>query len=102
MIHWVGLREGRKGLPAMDWMAEMRTSSWYTNESNGFISLPTWTRKADVRLLGKGNSNSHGARPVHLIITMIRWLEEREQQLHLLAHLESAHVFESILIRVEG
>ena len=25
-------------------------------------------RKADVRLLGKGNSNSHGARPVHQII----------------------------------
>ena len=23
---------------------------------------------------GKGNSNSHGARPVHLIITMIRWI----------------------------
>ena len=30
------------------------------------------TRKVDVRLPGKGNSNSHGARPVHLIITMIR------------------------------
>jgi len=24
--------------------------------------------------LGKGNSNSHGARPVHLIITMIKWI----------------------------
>ena len=23
---------------------------------------------------GKGNSNSHGARPVHLIITMIQWI----------------------------
>jgi len=22
----------------------------------------------------KGNSNSHGARPVHLIITMIKWI----------------------------
>ena len=29
--------------------------------------------KIDVRLPGKGNSNSHGARPVHLIITMIKW-----------------------------
>jgi len=29
-------------------------------------------RKVDVRLPGKGNSNSHGARPVHLIITMIK------------------------------
>ena len=28
-------------------------------------------RMVDVRLPGKGNSNSHGARPVHLIITMI-------------------------------
>ena len=31
-------------------------------------------RKVDVRLPEQGNSNSHGARPVHLIITMIKWL----------------------------
>ena len=31
-------------------------------------------RKVDVRLPGKGNSNSHGARPVRLIITMIKWV----------------------------
>ena len=31
-------------------------------------------RKVDVRLPGKGNSNSHGARPIHLIITMIKWI----------------------------
>ena len=31
-------------------------------------------RKVDVRLPGKGNSNSHGARLVHLIITMIKWI----------------------------
>ena len=31
-------------------------------------------RKVDVRLPGKGKSNSHGARPVHLIITMIKWI----------------------------
>ena len=30
-------------------------------------------RKVDIRLPGKGNSNSHGARPVHLTITMIKW-----------------------------
>ena len=30
--------------------------------------------KVDVRLPEKGNSNSHGARPVHLIITMIKWI----------------------------
>ena len=28
-------------------------------------------RRVDIRLPGKGNSNSHGARPVRLIITMI-------------------------------
>ena len=31
-------------------------------------------RKVEVRLPGKENSNSHGARPVHLIITMIKWI----------------------------
>jgi len=32
------------------------------------------TRKVGVRLPGKWNSNSHGARPVHLIITTIKWI----------------------------
>jgi len=27
-----------------------------------------------IRLPGKGNSNSHGARPVYLIITMVKWI----------------------------
>ena len=31
-------------------------------------------RKVDVRLPGKGDSNSHSARPFHLIITMIKWI----------------------------
>ena len=31
-------------------------------------------RKVDVRLPGKGNTNAHGARPVHLIITTIKWI----------------------------
>ena len=31
-------------------------------------------RKVDVRLPGKGNSSSHGARPVRLIITTIKWI----------------------------
>jgi len=31
-------------------------------------------RKVDLRLPGKGNSDSHGARPVHQIITMIKWI----------------------------
>jgi len=32
------------------------------------------SRKVDIRLPGKGDSNSHGARPVHLIIAMIKWI----------------------------
>jgi len=37
--------------------------------------------EADVRLPGKGNSNSHGARPVHLIITMIKWIRTSSNSL---------------------
>ena len=35
---------------------------------------PNLFRKADVRLPGKGNSNFHGARPVHFIVTKIYWI----------------------------
>ena len=31
-------------------------------------------RKVDVRLPGKGDSNSYGARPVHLFASMIKWI----------------------------
>ena len=33
-----------------------------------------WDWKVELRLPGKGDSNSHGARLVHLIITMITWI----------------------------
>ena len=32
------------------------------------------SRNVDERLRGKGISNAHGARPVHLIITMMTWI----------------------------
>jgi len=32
------------------------------------------SRQVDIRLPGKGNSNSHGARPFHLIISMTKWI----------------------------
>ena len=35
---------------------------------------PPSPRKVDVRLPEKGNSNSHGAKPVLLVITMIKWI----------------------------
>jgi hypothetical protein len=46
----------------------------FTVESQNEILglLQVWSRKVDVRLPGKGNSTPHGARPVHLIISMIK------------------------------
>ena len=35
---------------------------------------PETTRKVDIRLPGRGNLNSHGARPVHRIISVIQWI----------------------------
>ena len=37
------------------------------------LPRPSPAREVDVRLPGKGKSNSHRTRPVHLIITMIKW-----------------------------
>ena len=41
------------------------------------VGLGNPTRNIDVRLPGQGNSNLHGARLVHLIITMMRWFRTR-------------------------
>ena len=38
------------------------------------LTIPLAHRKVDVRSPGTGNSNCHGARPVHQIITMIKWI----------------------------
>ena len=35
---------------------------------------PHPARKVDIRLPGNGISNAHGARPVHQIISMIKWI----------------------------
>ena len=40
-------------------------------KSKSFLKLTSGVRSVELRLPGKENSNSHGARPVHLIITMI-------------------------------
>ena len=44
----------------------------------GWRHFKSPARKVDVWLPGKGNSISHGARPVHLIITMIKWIRASE------------------------
>ena len=41
------------------------------DEPPPFLETPA---KVDVRLPGKGNPNSHDARPVHQIISMIKWI----------------------------
>jgi len=46
---------------------------WF-GKGNAFTELDRIARKVDARLPGNGNSNSHGARPVHLIISMIKWI----------------------------
>ena len=51
--------------------------------------LQVHPRKVDVRLPGEGNSNSNGARPVHLIITMIMWI--RTSRLSITNSLSQVH-----------
>ena len=46
------------------------TITWYFCDSSSVCSR-------DVTAHAKGNSNFHGARPVHLIITMIKWIRTR-------------------------
>ena len=40
------------------------------------------SRKAGVSPPEQGNSNSHGARPVHLIISMMKWVRIRKLSTH--------------------
>ena len=40
----------------------------------GLMYQVPYPRKVDTRLHGKGTSNSHRARPVHLIIAMMKWI----------------------------
>jgi len=41
---------------------------------HGHLCRGLGVRKVDIRLPRKGNTNSHGARPVHQIISMIKWI----------------------------
>ena len=54
-------------------MQAERSVSACSSDIRGCRNLRVF-RKVDVRLPGKGNSDSHGARPIHLIITMIKWI----------------------------
>ena len=49
-----------------------RFPGWSSPLSKVVATTYKLDRKVDVRLPGEGNSISHGARPVHIIITMIK------------------------------
>ena len=75
----------KRGTPA--WRVCWRRTTVFGN------TIPIAARKVDVRLPGKGNSNSQGARPVHLIVTMIKWI--RTSRLSIKNSL-STHRFERV------
>jgi hypothetical protein len=51
---------------------KLRTSTFLAKDTQR--SRVVEVRKVDIRLPGKGNLDSHGARPVHQIISMIKWI----------------------------
>ena len=46
----------------------------YSHKITTSYKVPPASRKVAIWLPGKENSNSHGARPVHQIISMIKWI----------------------------
>ena len=66
-------RRGRRSVDGEErrWLRSVRGE--YSLSAVMSVKVKTPHRRVDVRLPGKGNSNSHGARPVHLIITKIKW-----------------------------
>ena len=56
---------------------EPSTESWLLRAPASELTLAPhhkMPRKVDVKLPGKGNSNSHGARPVHQIVSLMMWI----------------------------
>ena len=56
----------------------LQTTRWVLfgilDPGSGIQISGTSSRKADIRLPGKGNSNSHGATPSAQIIAMMKWI----------------------------
>ena len=55
-------------------------------------------RKVDIRLHGKGNSDSHGARPVHKIISMIKGIRTRMLSMNKSLSLSAGYLVLSALV----
>ena len=80
-VSWVScvLRPGR--LAPASWRSAVRAGRLPATapaRSRPRLSM----RKVDIRLPGKGDSNSHGARPVHQIISMTKWIRTCRLSLH--------------------
>ena len=54
-------------------------------------------RNVDARLPGKGNSNSHGPRPVHLMIAMTKWIRAMRLSIKNSLSPPSPHIHTAIL-----
>ena len=65
----------------------------YCTKAERLHQVTTLTRKVDVRLPEKGNSNFHGARPVHLIIMMIKWIQTSRLSINLNASIRTCFTF---------
>ena len=63
---------------AAPWQSRDRRFKWSILTSRivlrVILEVSSLPRKVDIRLPGKGDSISHGARPVHQIISMIKWI----------------------------
>ena len=80
---------------SLKWASCLSSFSWWA------IPRLDWgfrfkSKKASVKLPREGNANSHGARPVHLIITMMKWMRTSRLSIKILS-LQAA-----VTINVDG
>ena len=77
-FHWEGCRESRRcsrDIYPESYITKYTSIRRYNILASSAVSVQrrfARLRQVDVRLHGKGNSNSHGARLVHLTITMVK------------------------------
>ena len=70
-----GLGFGVRGLGFRVWVLKLGFREYGLSGTQCRSGVGSCTvSKVDVRLPGKENSNSHGARPVHLVITTMKWI----------------------------
>jgi len=71
MIRGGGVDDPRIPMPDVSTPVNLETNhGWDSLKDSSYRSVGG----SCTELPGKGNSNSHGARPVHLIIKMIKWI----------------------------